>query len=62
LRHRLGRNGWLTVEVVGCLNAIVGLPVQSPYAADLPMTDFPRVRRVKIVGSNGYVRRRVPKR
>lgn len=62
LRHQLGRRGALTVRVVGCLNAIIGLPLQSPYNVDLPMTTFPRVRRVKIIGSNGFVRRRVPRR
>lgn len=62
LRHQPGRRGMLTVRVVGCLNAVVGLPVQTHYNVDLPLKEFPRVSRLKIVGANGFVWRRVPKK
>ena len=62
LRHQPGRRGMLTVRVVGCLNAVVGLPVRTHYNADLPLKEFPRARRLKIIGANGFVWRRVPKK
>ena len=62
LDHHSLRGGTLTLEVVGCTPNFIALPLPTPYWVELPMRDVPKARRVRIVGENGSVTRRVPGR
>lgn len=62
LDHHSLRGGTLTLEVVGCTPNFIALPIPTPYWVELPLRDIPRARRVRIVGENGTVTRRLPGR
>ncbi len=62
LDHQSQRGGTLTLVVVGCTPNFIALPLPTPYWVELPLRDIPTARRVKIVGANGYVMRRLPGR
>ncbi|MGI9383395.1 MAG: hypothetical protein ACR2PO_09585 [Methyloligellaceae bacterium] len=62
LEHKPGHNGNWTIEVVGCWNNFIRIPIPTPYYIDVPVRDLPGARRLKIVGANGVHRRRIPRR
>jgi hypothetical protein len=62
LDHRSLRRGTLTLEVVGCTPNFIAVPIPTPYWVELPLRNVPNARRVRIVGANVTVTRRVPGR
>ncbi|RME95109.1 MAG: hypothetical protein D6773_18770 [Alphaproteobacteria bacterium] len=60
--HRDFRNGVLTLEAVGCTPNFLALPIPMPYTLELRLREFPAVREIRVIGSNGAVVRRVPGR
>lgn len=62
LENRVGPQGQWTLEVVGCTPNFIGLPIRTPYWLDVPLSQFPHARSIRIVGSNGVWRPRLPRR
>lgn len=62
IEHRGYRGGLLTVEVVGCTPNFIAFPLPTPFNLELPLRDIPQARRIRIVGANGTVTRRLPGR
>lgn len=62
LDHRSFSRGVLTVDVVGCTGNIIALPIQTPFTIELPLRDFPKVRQIRVVGSNGTTLHKLPGR
>ena len=62
LEHYPAKNGNWTIEVTGCRGNFITLPIRTPYAMEIPLRRMPGARRVKIVGSNGVIYRRLPGR
>lgn len=61
LTHRRRGRGVWTVEVVGCTQNFIVIPLQTPYVIWLPLRNLPGARRVKVIGAGGHVWRTVPR-
>ncbi len=62
LENRVGPRGEWTLEVVGCTVNFLILPVPTQYWLDVPLRDLPNVRSIRVVGSNGVWRPKLPPR
>lgn len=62
LENRVGPRGDWTLEVVGCTANFLALPVPTQYWLDVPLSQLPNVRSIRVVGSNGVWRPRLPPR
>jgi len=63
LDHKPARRGDWVIQVVGCTKNALVLPIPTPFSIEVPMRKLPPgVRRLRIVGASGSVRRNVPGR